>query len=51
MTCEALELGLGMKHQTCSAQVWVLERSGRIEPVGRTTNKSGAPARLYGVRK
>jgi len=47
MTCEELEDALGMKHQTCSARITELKKSGHLVVSGRRKNRGGSSARAY----
>lgn len=50
-TCESLEELTGLKHQSASARVSELLRSGRIEVVGHGVTRSGNKARVYRVKE
>jgi hypothetical protein len=46
-TCEEVEEGLGLSHQTASARVSELRRDGRLAEIGRRSTRSGRPARVH----
>ena len=46
-SCEDVERGLGLKHQTASARVSELRRDGWIASVGRGKTSSGAGCTLF----
>ena len=43
-TCDALEVALNLRHQTCSARVTELKAEGRIVERGRAATRSGRSA-------
>lgn len=50
ITCDALEVALGLSHQTCSARVNELRNAGRIIDSGRRkATRSGRKAVVYTV--
>ena len=49
ITCEALEYMLLLKHQTCSARISELKRSGAIFISGEEETTSGCKAATYKV--
>lgn len=46
-TCDEIEAALGLSHQTASARVHELARSGRLEPRGRRETRSGRRATVW----
>lgn len=48
-TCDAIEARLGLTHQTCSAAVHRLMKSGAIEPAGKHPTRSGRQATVWRV--
>jgi len=52
ITCDALEVALGLSHQTCSARVNELRNAGRIVDSGlRKRTRSGRKAVVYTVAR
>lgn len=51
MTCDELEVALGMRHQTCSARVADLKKEGRIVPTGlKRKTRTGCNAAVLRLR-
>jgi hypothetical protein len=48
-TCEQVEDGVGLSHQTCSARISELRRSAHLVEVGRGRTRSGRSARIHGL--
>jgi len=44
LTCEEIEIKLGMKHQTASARLTDLKRAGDVTVIGRRGTLTGSPA-------
>jgi predicted HTH transcriptional regulator len=51
ITCEEVEKALDMKHQTASARISELKRSGHIRIIGKRSTESGSMASVYVARK
>lgn len=47
MTCDEVEVALGLSHQTCSARVNELNGVGYIKVEGKRPTRSGRNARVY----
>lgn len=51
MTCDELEVELGMSHQTCSARCSELKRDGKVlTTTRRRETRAGCPARVLMAR-
>lgn len=50
-TCDALELRLNMRHQTCSARITELRALGYVRRIGRRETRSGCRAWVLQVTK
>jgi len=48
-TCDDVEVRLGLTHQTCSAAVHRLMKSGAVEPAGKRPTRSGRQATVWRV--
>ena len=47
MTCDEVEVSLGLSHQTCSARVNELAGIDLIKIIGKRPTRSGRNARIY----
>lgn len=47
LTCDEVEVGLGLRHQTASARITELKLAGRIRSIGRRPTRSGRYAEVW----